>query len=82
MVPRQIFFEKTKIRGDQLVGKDNRNLVASEENQKLSQEEIMKMKGEGLSGQEIVGKLVEQSETFKTKTEFSQEKYIKKKKKK
>ncbi|KAK7488679.1 hypothetical protein BaRGS_00020132 [Batillaria attramentaria] len=104
---RQIFFEKTKIRGDQLVGqaygtkfevqhgklvaavplpeksltsadntgcgsvagKDNRNLVASEENQKLSQEEIMKMKGEGLSGQEIVGKLVEQSETFKTKTE-------------
>ena len=32
--------------------------------------------------QDIVGKLVEQSDTFKTKTEFSQEKYIKKKKKK
>ena len=32
--------------------------------------------------QDIIGKLVEQSETFQTKTEFSQEKYLKKKKKK
>lgn len=116
---RQVFFEKTKLQGDQLVGqafgtlfevkqgklvpvthdvptpavmetvpseagcgKDNRNLVASEENQKLNQGDILKMKEQGLTGEEIVGKLVEQSETFKTKTEFSQEKYIKKKKKK
>ncbi|KAL8611138.1 hypothetical protein ACOMHN_064428 [Nucella lapillus] len=115
---RQIFFEKTSLKGKEIAGqpygtlfevqrgklvvvtssegepsastadgglesgKDNRDLVASGENQKLTQEEIMKMKEEGLSGQDIVGKLVAQSETFKTKTEFSQEKYIKKKKKK
>ncbi|KAK7103104.1 tRNA (adenine(58)-N(1))-methyltransferase non-catalytic subunit TRM6-like [Littorina saxatilis] len=63
-------------------GKDNRSLVASGDNQKLTQDDILKMKEEGISGQDIVGKLVEQSETFKTKTEFSQQKYIKKKKKK
>ncbi|XP_076463840.1 tRNA (adenine(58)-N(1))-methyltransferase non-catalytic subunit TRM6-like [Babylonia areolata] len=113
---RNIFFEKTKLKGQDIIGqqygtlfevqhgklvvatssengasgssdvaksgKDNRDLVDSGENQKLTQEEIMKMKEEGLSGQDIVEKLVEQSETFKTKTEFSQEKYIKKKKKK
>ncbi|CAH1791433.1 unnamed protein product [Owenia fusiformis] len=64
-------------------GIDNRDLHDRNlENQKLSRDEIVEMKKEGLRGQEIVDQLVENSATFKIKTEFSQEKYIKKKKKK
>lgn len=36
---------------DGMSGKDNRGLVGSEENQKLSHEEIIKMKEEGVCGQ-------------------------------
>ncbi|XP_013409113.1 tRNA (adenine(58)-N(1))-methyltransferase non-catalytic subunit TRM6 isoform X2 [Lingula anatina] len=63
-------------------GIDNRNLNDCRSNQKLSREEIYKMKKEGVSGESIVETLVENSSTFRTKTEFAQEKYIKKKKKK
>jgi len=61
---------------------DNRDLVDNSTAQKLSQEDIEKMKREGASGEEVVKALVENSATFATKTAYSKEKYINKKKKK
>ncbi|KAK0057010.1 tRNA (adenine(58)-N(1))-methyltransferase non-catalytic subunit TRM6 [Biomphalaria pfeifferi] len=63
-------------------GADNRNLLDSESNQKMRLEDIQKMKSDGLSGEKIIEELVENSETFDSKTSFSQAKYLKKKKKK
>jgi tRNA (adenine-N(1)-)-methyltransferase non-catalytic subunit len=61
--------------------KDNRNLLDKTENQKLSRDDIEKMKtAEDMSGNEIIGKLIENSASFQNKTQYSQEKYIKKKK--
>lgn len=65
---------------------DNRNLLDSSSNQKLSREEIevlkSGMKNDDMTGAELIDKLVENSSSFSTKTEYSQEKYIKKKKEK
>lgn len=63
-------------------GTDNRNIVDDGKSQKLTRDDIETLKGQGLKGQEIVQQLVENSSTFRDKTEFAQEKYIKKKKKK
>ncbi|KAG7460717.1 hypothetical protein MATL_G00201770 [Megalops atlanticus] len=63
-------------------GTDNRNIVDDGRSQKLTRDDIETLKGQGLKGQEIVQQLVENSTTFRDKTEFAQEKYIKKKKKK
>ncbi|XP_061172819.1 tRNA (adenine(58)-N(1))-methyltransferase non-catalytic subunit TRM6-like [Saccostrea echinata] len=63
-------------------GTDNRNLHDLDSNQKLSREDIEKMKKEGAKGEEIIGQLIENSTTFKGKTEFAQEKWVKKKKQK
>lgn len=63
--------------------KDNRNLLDKNENQKLTKEDIEQMREtEDLTGNEIVEKLIENSASFANKTEYSQEKYIKKKKEK
>eukprot|EP00741_Cyanophora_paradoxa_P007328 tig00001107_g7088.t1 len=62
-------------------GLDNSTLVDDNSAQKLTQEEINKMKGE-VDGAEIIKALVSNSATFQGKTEFSREKYIKKKTKK
>ncbi|XP_065538257.1 tRNA (adenine(58)-N(1))-methyltransferase non-catalytic subunit TRM6 [Lathamus discolor] len=63
-------------------GTDNRNIVADGASQKLTQDDIKALKDKGVKGQEIVQQLIENSTTFRDKTEFSQDKYIKKKKKK
>ncbi|XP_045468539.1 tRNA (adenine(58)-N(1))-methyltransferase non-catalytic subunit trm6 [Harmonia axyridis] len=63
-------------------GNDNRNIKADDNNQVMSSEEINKLKDEELSSNNIVEKLISNSKTFSVKTEFSQEKYIKKKAKK
>ncbi|XP_048259908.1 tRNA (adenine(58)-N(1))-methyltransferase non-catalytic subunit TRM6-like [Haliotis rufescens] len=63
-------------------GKDNRDLVAAGSNQKLSQDDILKMKEEGKKGEEIIQELITNSETFENKTEYSQRKYLRKKMKK
>lgn len=63
-------------------GIDNRNIVGKDSNQQLSHEEIMAMKKDGLAGESIVGRLIENSSTFSLKTEYAQDKYIKKKKRK
>ncbi len=75
--------------------KDNRHLLDRSDNQCLTPEEIQSLKSTGSTGnvsfnyyflkrkpfQEIISKLVENSATFKLKTKYSQEKYLKKKKK-
>ncbi|XP_041951614.1 tRNA (adenine(58)-N(1))-methyltransferase non-catalytic subunit TRM6 [Alosa sapidissima] len=63
-------------------GTDNRNIVDDGKSQKLTRDDIETLKEQGLKGQEIVQQLIDNSTTFKDKTEFAQEKYIKKKKKK
>ena len=63
-------------------GEDNRDLKDEMDSQKLSKQEIIDMREEGVAGQEIVEKLIENSETFQQKTKFSQAKFLKKKAKK
>uniref|UniRef100_A0A1X7UZN4 tRNA (adenine(58)-N(1))-methyltransferase non-catalytic subunit TRM6 n=1 Tax=Amphimedon queenslandica TaxID=400682 RepID=A0A1X7UZN4_AMPQE len=59
--------------------KDNRLIVDDGLSQKLSHEEIHQMKKDGMSGQEILESVVQGSSSFKDRTKFSQEKYVKKK---
>uniref|UniRef100_UPI00398F1703 tRNA (adenine(58)-N(1))-methyltransferase non-catalytic subunit TRM6 n=1 Tax=Pristiophorus japonicus TaxID=55135 RepID=UPI00398F1703 len=63
-------------------GIDNRNIIDDGKSQKLSRDDIEALKEQGLKGQDIVQHLIENSTTFRDKTGFAQEKYIKKKKKK
>eukprot|EP00672_Neobodo_designis_P023955 CAMPEP_0174841630 /NCGR_PEP_ID=MMETSP1114-20130205/9440_1 /TAXON_ID=312471 /ORGANISM="Neobodo designis, Strain CCAP 1951/1" /LENGTH=464 /DNA_ID=CAMNT_0016075821 /DNA_START=36 /DNA_END=1426 /DNA_ORIENTATION=- len=73
--------EEAEVDAD-IAGKDNRHLLdAQSAAQNLTQEEIERMKQtDGVRG--IVDKLVQSSATFNTKTAFSQQKYIRRKKKK
>ncbi|CAG0887218.1 unnamed protein product [Darwinula stevensoni] len=61
---------------------DNRHILDRSDSQRLTREEIEKLKSQGVLGSEMVNILVENSESFARKTEFSQEKYMKKKGKK
>lgn len=63
-------------------GTDNRNLVIESDTQALTHEEIKLLRESGSSSSEIVGTIIENSKTFNTKTEYSQDKYLKKKEKK
>ncbi|KAM3602381.1 uncharacterized protein V6R79_003025 [Siganus canaliculatus] len=63
-------------------GVDNRNIVDDGKSQKLTRDDIELLKEQGLKGQEIIQQLIDNSSTFKDKTEYAQDKYIKKKKKK
>lgn len=63
-------------------GSDNRNIEADDNNQTLTSEEINRLKDEELNCNNIVEKLITNSKTFNEKTEYAQEKYIKKKSKK
>ncbi|XP_017311740.1 tRNA (adenine(58)-N(1))-methyltransferase non-catalytic subunit TRM6 [Ictalurus punctatus] len=63
-------------------GQDNRHIVDDGKSQKLTRDDIESLKGQGMKGQEIIQQLINNSTTFRDKTEFAQEKYIKKKKKK
>ncbi|XP_051909059.1 tRNA (adenine(58)-N(1))-methyltransferase non-catalytic subunit TRM6 [Hippocampus zosterae] len=63
-------------------GTDNRNIVDDGKSQKLTRDDIETLKEQGLKGQEIIQKLIDNSSTFRDKTEYAQDKYIKKKKKK
>ncbi|KAM4522225.1 tRNA (adenine(58)-N(1))-methyltransferase non-catalytic subunit TRM6 [Odontesthes bonariensis] len=65
-----------------VTGTDNRNIVDDGKSQKLTRDDIETLKEQGLKGQEIIEKLIENSSTFSNKTEYAQDKYIKKKKKK
>lgn len=56
-------------------------MVDDNKSQKLTADEIKKMKEKG-NGDEIVKKLIENSSTFEQKTVYSKEKYVKRKKQK
>ncbi|PIC51699.1 hypothetical protein B9Z55_002109 [Caenorhabditis nigoni] len=57
-------------------------LEPEQKRQKLEMDAVLEMKKQGVSGQEVVAKLVEGSASFQTRTVFSQSKYIKRKAKK
>lgn len=61
---------------------DNRGYVDSNTAQKLSNIDILKLKEDGASGAEIIKNLIENSDTWANKTEFAQEKWLKRKMKK
>ncbi|XP_056284742.1 tRNA (adenine(58)-N(1))-methyltransferase non-catalytic subunit TRM6 isoform X2 [Pseudoliparis swirei] len=63
-------------------GTDNRNILDDGKSQKLTRDDIEILKGQGLKDQEIIQQLVDNSSTFRDKTKYAQDKYIKKKKKK
>lgn len=63
-------------------GIDNRNITDDGSSQSLTPDEIQKLREECSSSTEIVSQIVENSKTFSSKTEYSQEKYLKKKEKK
>lgn len=63
-------------------GLDNRTIIDDGTSQQLSTEEIVGLREAGKSGKEIVGELISNSKTFHNKTEYSQEKYLRKKEKK
>lgn len=69
------------LKGD-LSGQDNRSIMDDGTSQKLSKEEILRLQETGKTGKEIIGSLIENSKSFATKTEYSQQKYIKKKERK
>ncbi len=60
-------------------GSDNRNIHDDNNAQKLSKNEILEMKDNGVSSQDILQQLVKNSKTFSQKTEFAQEKWLRKK---
>lgn len=64
-------------------GSDNRNITDDgNSSQNLTTEEISRLKSEQLNSNTIVEKLITNSRTFGDKTNYSQEKYIRKKEKK
>lgn len=63
-------------------GEDNRSIVDDGQSQKLTSTEIESLKDNGKTSAEIVSEIVGNSQSFASKTEFSQEKYLRKKEKK
>ena len=55
---------------------DNRHLVDNNKSQSLQHEELMRLRRTGTHGSTIVDKLIENSSTFHTKTDFSKAKYV------
>lgn len=63
-------------------GEDNRDIKDDGRSQKLTADEIKELAIDGNSASGIVETLISNSNTFHSKTEYSQEKYLKKKEKK
>uniref|UniRef100_A0A1B0C0F4 tRNA (adenine(58)-N(1))-methyltransferase non-catalytic subunit TRM6 n=1 Tax=Glossina palpalis gambiensis TaxID=67801 RepID=A0A1B0C0F4_9MUSC len=63
-------------------GIDNRNIIDDGDSQSLKSDDIEQLRDEYNKSTKIIEKIVENSKTFHTKTEYSQEKYLKKKEKK
>lgn len=64
-------------------GADNRDIVDNGKSQTLSQNDIEDLRyAKGAGSKEMLQHLVKNSKTFKEKTDFSQEKYLKRKEKK
>ncbi|XP_064383975.1 tRNA (adenine(58)-N(1))-methyltransferase non-catalytic subunit TRM6-like isoform X2 [Halichondria panicea] len=71
-----------KLKGETSSAADNRGVFDDGAAQGLTEEDVVTMKGQGVKGQAIVETIVEHSSSFKEKTKFSQEKYIRKKERK
>lgn len=67
------------IEADMCTEKNNQFLEDSNDNQLLKQDAILGLKEKGIEGEELVRTVVNNSATFKEKTPFSQEKYLKRK---
>jgi len=67
---------------EQVPDANNSLLVDDNTSQKLSQADIVAMKEKGVSGKDVIKAIVGNSSTFHTKTDYSKEKYLKKKSKK
>jgi tRNA (adenine-N(1)-)-methyltransferase non-catalytic subunit len=67
---------------DTVINADNREIDDRKANQNLWYEEIEFKKSKGITGQELIDNIVENSNTFTKRSKFSQEKYLKKLKKK
>lgn len=63
-------------------GTDNRNIFDDGRSQKLTPAEINDLRSDSSRASDIVESLITNSKTFHNKTEFSQEKYLRKKEKK
>ena len=63
-------------------GNDNRSIIDDGNSQKLSKDEILRLQESGKTGKEIVGSLIENNKSFLDRTEYSREKYLKKKEQK
>jgi len=75
--------ESKLIPADQSSGTDNRTLKDTHgDSQPIKRDDIIKMREEGCSGEDIMKHLVANSTSFNEKTKFSQSKYLKKKAKK
>lgn len=61
---------------------DDNNKISQANVQKLSTQEILDLKAQSVAPEEIITKLMENNVNFEHRTEFSREKYLKKKKKK
>lgn len=61
---------------------DNRSFADTNTAQKLSTTDISKLKSDGASATDIINSLIANSETWSSKSEFSQEKWLKRKQKK
>jgi len=71
--------EKVLEEPDENCDKTNKFIKDENTSQLLTQEDVEEMKAEGVSGKEIVEKLVENSTAFEAKTEFAKAKWLKKK---
>ena len=68
--------------GIETSGKDNRDITDDDSSQALTIKDIEQLKDDAVDSNDIVEKLISNSKTFNSKTEFSQEKYMIKKEKK
>lgn len=80
--PAENVVELKEIIKDLGSGESNKEIWDDGTSQQLKKEDIEQLRGQGLTGTEIVSQLVENSKTFQIKTEFSQEKYLNKKEEK
>lgn len=73
---------KSDLMKDITSGENNQEIWDDGTSQQLTKDDIDKLRAKGISGSEIISQLVENSKTFQSKTEFSQEKYLNKKEEK
>jgi tRNA (adenine-N(1)-)-methyltransferase non-catalytic subunit len=67
---------------DELLKGDNRGYIDSNTAQKLTTDDIQRLRESGASGKQIIASLIANSDTWASKTEFAQEKWLKRKQKK